>query len=365
MDPLAHTLAGASLAQSGLKRLTPLATATLVIGANLPDVDGVASLWGGDASLYFRRGWTHGALSMLVWPFLLTGLMLGLDALRRRGHPEATPARAGPLLALAVIGVWSHPALDWLNTYGVRLLMPFSDQWFYGDAVFIVDPWLWLLLAAAVVVASTAGAPGIVGWGLVGVATTAVLMLAEEVPAAARVLWCVGIGAILLARLSEGGRTRVTQIARGCLIASAVYIALMIVGSRIATAYAVQWLDREGGGYRELMAGPLPVNPAVREVIVARHDRYSFLKVNVVTGSLQPFGPDVPINGATAITEAALNAPQVRGLRGWTRFPSYEVERLGDGYRVHIRDVRYSRFGPRARGIGVGVVELDSALRPR
>ena len=35
MDPLAHTLAGASLAQAGLKRLTPLATATLVIGANL------------------------------------------------------------------------------------------------------------------------------------------------------------------------------------------------------------------------------------------------------------------------------------------------------------------------------------------
>ena len=46
--------------QSGLKRLTPLATATLVIGANLPDVDIVANAWGADISLLLRRGCTHG-----------------------------------------------------------------------------------------------------------------------------------------------------------------------------------------------------------------------------------------------------------------------------------------------------------------
>jgi len=36
-----------------------------------------------------------------------------------------------------------HPTLDWLNTYGMRWLMPFSGRWFYGDAVFIVDPGCW------------------------------------------------------------------------------------------------------------------------------------------------------------------------------------------------------------------------------
>ena len=74
MDNLAHTLAGASLAQAGLKRYTPLATTTLVIGANLPDVDALATFWGGDFSLLFRRGWTHGVLAMLVWPLALTAL---------------------------------------------------------------------------------------------------------------------------------------------------------------------------------------------------------------------------------------------------------------------------------------------------
>ena len=32
-----------------------------------------------------------------------------------------------------------QPLLDWLNTYGVRFLMPFDGTWFYGDALFIID----------------------------------------------------------------------------------------------------------------------------------------------------------------------------------------------------------------------------------
>lgn len=365
MDPLAHTLAGASLAQSGLKRLTPYATATLVVAANLPDIDAVATLWGGDASLTFRRGWTHGILAMAIWPFVLTGAMLAIDAWRRRGRPDLVPARAGPLFALATLGVLSHPALDWLNTYGVRLLMPFSNRWFYGDAVFIVDPWLWLVLAAAVVLAMTVGAPGIVGWSIVGLATTGIVILTDEVATPARVAWLAGVTAIVWARLNATARAHAEQVARVCLAAAATYVALMILGSRIATSYAEQWLDQEGTPHSGVMAGPLPVNPVTREVIVAGDGRYSFLKVNVLTGSLQPFGPDVPINGPTPVTRAALDAPGMRGLRDWLRFPAYEVQQDERGYRVRVRDVRYSRFGARARGIGEGYVELDHQLRPR
>ena len=43
------------------------------------------------------------------------------------------PARVGPLLLISYLGVLSHVLLDYLNNYGVRLLMPFSDRWFYGD----------------------------------------------------------------------------------------------------------------------------------------------------------------------------------------------------------------------------------------
>ena len=66
MDPIAHTLFGAALAESGLKNRSRYATATLLIGANLPDIDVVSGLWGSDEELYFRRGMTHGILALVL-----------------------------------------------------------------------------------------------------------------------------------------------------------------------------------------------------------------------------------------------------------------------------------------------------------
>ena len=51
MDNLCHTLVGAALAQSGLKRRSPLGTVTLLIGANLPDVDVISLAWGSTSGL--------------------------------------------------------------------------------------------------------------------------------------------------------------------------------------------------------------------------------------------------------------------------------------------------------------------------
>jgi hypothetical protein len=86
MDPIAHTLFGATLAEAGLKKLSRYATPTLLIGANLPDIDGVANLWGSDAALYFRRGWTHGKIGMLVLPLVLAaGINFALQFLAAEG----------------------------------------------------------------------------------------------------------------------------------------------------------------------------------------------------------------------------------------------------------------------------------------
>ncbi len=41
MDPVCHTLVGATLARTGLERRTALGTATVIIGANLPDYERV------------------------------------------------------------------------------------------------------------------------------------------------------------------------------------------------------------------------------------------------------------------------------------------------------------------------------------
>jgi inner membrane protein len=141
MDNLTHSLAGALLGQMGLKKLTGRAMPTLIIAANIPDIDAVATLLGRE-SLAIRRGITHGPIALLLLPLVLTGLVL----LYNRSRPTKQPVRPGALLLLAYIGTLSHPALDWLNSYGIRLLEPFSSRWYAGDTLFIIDLWIWATL---------------------------------------------------------------------------------------------------------------------------------------------------------------------------------------------------------------------------
>ena len=157
MDNLTHSLAGAVLGQLGLKKKTGLGMATLIIAANIPDIDAVSTLLGGVQHLAIRRGITHGPIAMLILPIILTGIMIWFDGWQaRRGQKRwarpATrlPVHKGWLLVLAYIGCLSHPALDWLNSYGIRLLEPFSSRWFYGNSIFIIDIWIWAAMITGV-----------------------------------------------------------------------------------------------------------------------------------------------------------------------------------------------------------------------
>lgn len=152
MDNLTHSLIGAVLGQAGLKRKSGLAMPTLIVAANLPDIDATCTVLG-MVSLAMRRGITHGPIALLVLPLLLTWAMVAFDRWQaRRGKRPADrlPVRPGWLLAVAYIGCLSHPLFDWMNSYGIRLLEPFSHRWFYGDALFIVDPWLLAILGAGI-----------------------------------------------------------------------------------------------------------------------------------------------------------------------------------------------------------------------
>ena len=150
MDNLTHSLIGAMIGQTGLKKLSGLGMPTLIIAANIPDIDAACFFWlEGQEHLGFRRGITHGPLAMLLLPLLLTAVMIGFDRwqTQRGKRPETRlPVRPLQLFLLALIGTLSHPAFDWLNNYGVRLLEPFSSQWFYGDSIFIIDLWMWIIL---------------------------------------------------------------------------------------------------------------------------------------------------------------------------------------------------------------------------
>ena len=150
MDNLTHSLTGALIGQTGLKRKTGLAMPALIIGANLPDIDAACFFWlEGTEHLAFRRGITHGPIALLLLPLVLAGLLWGWDrwqARRGKRPDKRLPVHFGWLFGLSLLGCLTHPALDWLNVYGIRLLEPFSSRWFYGDVLFIIDLWLWLAM---------------------------------------------------------------------------------------------------------------------------------------------------------------------------------------------------------------------------
>jgi inner membrane protein len=298
MDNLCHTLVGAALAEAGLKRRTRLGAATLMIGANFPDIDIVAVPFG--ASLSFRRGWTHGVLALVVLPFVLTAIMLWWD--RRRARRTHTPAsnsdRARPraLLLLSTLSILTHPALDFLNSYGVRWLMPFSSRWFYGDSLFIVDPWLLVIL----------------------------------------------LGGIVIARRTAMG----VRVARAALGVAIAYVTAMVGISAVTRARVLAVLGAPFASARELMVAPVPIDPFRRQVIYDRGDRYDVATVDVF-GTPFTRGVDRHVAkgmGDVAVVESRRHA-DVQTFLSWARFPYFEVARDASGVTVRAADARYAMPG--------------------
>lgn len=129
--------------------------------------------------------------------------------------------------------------------------------------------------------------------------------------------------------------------------------------------HARSHLSANGIKVSEVMANPLPARPLMRTGVAASPTHYYLFQVNWMrSGSFELTREPVPIEAPDTIAEAALQAPGVQGLRGWIRFPAYEVRPLDDGWRVFIRDLRFvypeQESSP---GIGMAVVDLDDDLQ--
>ena len=312
MDNVCHTLVGAAFGRAGLARRSRLGSATLMIAANLPDLD-VLVFATSMPAVAFRRGWTHGVLAQALLPVALAGVMLLVGRLRQRddGGP---PVSLGWLIVLSYVGVISHVLLDLLNTYGIRLLTPLDWRWFYGDAVFIIDPWLWMTL---------------------------------------------GLG-IALAR-----RYRRTLPAVVALGLAALYIAAMVGGARVARGHVIDaWRAGQGSDPVALMVGPEPVTPFQRDVIVDAGDRYEM-------GTFRWFPPRVtfdetiPKNDGDPRVVRARGAPNIQAFLAWSRFPFWTFEPVPGGTRVSVSDMRFAdAAGTRGATFTASVVVPDLIANP-
>lgn len=294
MDNLTHSLVGALIGQAGLKKNTGLAMPALIIGANLPDVDAACFFWlEGVEHLGFRRGITHGPPAMVLLPLILAGLLYGFDRwqMRRGKRPEGRlPVSFKWLFLLSFIGCLTHPALDWLNVYGIRLLEPFSSQWFYGDTLFIIDVWLWALM-------------GFATW-------------------------------FSLRRERRGGEW--TRPARVAIAVSLAYIGM--------NAGITAMFERDHKHPDSVIASPLPLAFWSREMIDGEEGLWWISSRSLISGKSKRVELGQPCYYNPTAKEVDVFDADTRAFLFWSRTPF--AERAPDG-SVLLRDARF--YDPRAR----------------
>lgn len=134
MDSLSHALLGAVIGQAGpAQRAGNRALIAGALIAWLPDIDVVIGPWLNDATaLTFHRGITHSILFIACLAPLLGAL------LHRLWPEQSVTRRRWILLAGSVLA--SHLILDSFTSYGIQLLLPFSDRSFAIASISVIDP---------------------------------------------------------------------------------------------------------------------------------------------------------------------------------------------------------------------------------
>lgn len=301
MDNLTHSLAGWALGQAGLKTKTRKGLAALILGANMPDID----VFLGNAPwdpLAIHRGFTHGLPGgVLLLPPVLAGLLWLLDRWQLSGGAElksGLPMRFGWLLALSYLGTLTHPLLDLLTTYSIQLFSPLSAAWYHADALFIIDIWVWLLLAVAIGVSK---------------------------------------------RREQQGREwrRIPQAAIAILIA---YIGINLLISQAAYARV-----RAGDpAAQAIFASPPPVLSWRRDIVWRDGERYCRASYDPL-GAGYVSGSCAASNMSDSVVRGAIRRdPRLQKFLKWSILPQAEVTRQRCAVRVSIGDARYGE-GRRSR----------------
>lgn len=367
MDNLTHSLLGLVAAKAGLERVSPYATAVCVIAANAPDADIVTSLGGGWTYLHHHRGITHSIVGTFALAVIIPLLFYLGDRIVARLRGRVPRARFRGLLFASVLLSLSHPLLDWTNNYGVRPFLPWDERWFYGDLVFIFDPYLWLSLGGAAFLLTAKGRwRRTAVWATLGVVLTAAILYlparaSVHYPFVSRLLWMAAVAGLIVAY-------RAGMAAR--LKSSIAVVALMLV---VVYWGALSLMHARALTRGEAMARSIAAERNERVLRVAAMpalaDPLSWLCVAETDAGVYRYG--VSFGGVSEANERLSETRRFEKPRGteaewvarassddraqiflnFARFPVTRVQaNCFDGVLVQFADLRYTEPGGDRRG---------------
>ncbi len=337
LDPVTHILTGACLSRAGFNRRTGLATLTLALAFEAPDIDSLSYLHGSVFGLQHHRGITH---SLVGAPFVaaaVVGIVYGIYRWWKKGGRETKlPPRWKILYLYALLGALLHLFQDFTNNYGVRPFAPFNPKWYSWDIVFIVDP---IMLTAMFM--------GLVLPGLFALIT-------EEIGS------------------REIGSRKPQFRGRGGAIFALLVVAAVILVRDFEHRRAVNELNaRTYRGEDPLRASafPQPISPFSWNGVVETQDAFHLLPVDSSRSEVDPdnqqtvlFKPE-----ETPVTLAAKRSYLGQVYLDWAEYPLITAEELEGGrHQVQFEDLRFESLADAAKRrrppLGAYVV-LDPQLR--
>jgi len=323
------------MGRAGLNRKTALATLTLTLAAEAPDMDVLSGFGGRAFGFAHHRGFTHSFLGVLLDAIAVTGFVYLVWRMRgRKTKDPRLPVRWAWLYFYACLAGLSHILLDFTNNYGIRPFWPFSEKWYSWDIVFIVEPVMLGLLFLGLVV------PGLFA------------LIDTEIGARRR---------------GPRGRIAATLALVGVVVLWGVrdYEHRRAVNALAARTY-------QGVDPLRVSAFPTYTDPFHWYGVVETPAFFALASVDSAA-------PDVDSEERmefrykpeeTPITLAAKKSYLGRAYLDWAQYPITETETLPQpqgGYIVHFQDLRFaggplSRGGTRRSPLGAAV-ELDKDLR--
>lgn len=360
MDNLTHSLVGLAAAKAGLEKLSPGTTLLCVLAANAPDSDIVTLLGGRWTYLQHHRGITHSIVGTLALALSLPLIFYTLDRLIARIQLRPPGVRLRGLLAASVIVSATHPFMDWTNSYGVRLLLPWASQWFYGDLVFIIDPFLWLVLGGSGFLLTSRLRSQKAFWIVLGLVLTYFVISGSaqrgfDQAFVFRTGWIIALIGFFVLFKVDAARRWGNKIALSAFVVLigywgglAILHSFALDKARLAAAIIA---NQNGESITDVAAMPVLANPFYWQC-VAETERAAYRFELSLTGRLedrlQPIRHDRADTSSDPAVERASRDSRAQIFLGFARFPVARV--AGDRNcltetLVQFADLRYTQPG--------------------
>jgi len=369
MDNLTHSLVGLTAAKAGLERLSPGATTLCVLAANAPDADIVVLAFGDRWTfLEHHRGITHAIVGVIALAFLLPLIFYAVDRLWSRFRNQPPKTKLKGLLIASLIASATHPLLDWTNNYGIRFFLPWSQKWSYGDLVFIVDPYLWLILGGAVFLLTARSKFLKFIWAFIAAVLTFLIIASPRSnalpnPRLIALLWIVALIALIVLSLKDARERWGKRIAFGAIALVICYWTFLGIAHSRAIAKGSEEAAKMAGANGEtvarLAAMPRLANP-LRWDCVFETDRAMY---RFELGLIGEQAERVPVRYPKPAPELLNTVSQQRPGRVFLGFARFPVMQLTDPdcttrTLVQIADLRYTEPG-QSRGTFAFEMPID------